>query len=182
MYIYDLRHFDPSIRLIYTIVQTSNAIWKVLEEHISDVDINIAQFRILNVLLCHNQPLAPADICHCLHKESQTITVSINRLIEKGYVQKIKDEYDKRYVRIHITEKGKELLYKYNQRLINLVKEISDCFSDLEVQQFNNSLDKLYDHVFQILGVDIVKPISGFCGNPNWLDKKYDSHPDLAVA
>ena len=182
MYVYDLRHFEPSIRLIYTITQASNAIWKILEEHIDDIDINIAQFRILNVLLFHNQPLAPAEICHCLHKESQTITVSINRLIEKGYVQKTKDEYDKRYVRIHITEKGKELLYKYNQRLINLVKEISDCFSDPEVQQFSNSLDKLYDRVFQILGVDIVQPINGFCGNPNWLSEKYSNQANLTVA
>lgn len=164
MYIHDFRFPDPSKHMTYIFLQTSSAMLKIMEEACSGEDINLAQFRILKMLDFHDRALTSSEICHCIFRESQTVAASVNRLLERGYVIKIPDQNDKRFMRIQITEKGNQLQQKIRQHSLTLMTEITKCFSEDELEQFNAYLDKLHNWVFDILGIDLVEPIDTFHG------------------
>lgn len=72
-----------------------------------------------------------------------TLTVAINHLVKKGYVNKVRNESDKRIFMLSLTEKGKEL-YKAHQRFhFELVKSLIVDLSDYEADMFIEALSSL---------------------------------------
>ena len=72
-----------------------------------------------------------------------TLTVAINHLVKKGYVNKVRNELDKRVFMLSLTEKGKEL-YKTHQRFhFELVKSLVVDLSDYEANMFIEALSSL---------------------------------------
>ncbi|MFC2017781.1 MarR family winged helix-turn-helix transcriptional regulator [Chloroflexota bacterium] len=136
--------------------------WKAMEERVSDEDINLAQLRLLLIIGHHDKPLTPAEIGQYVLRESHTVVVSLNHLVRNGYVEKMKDENDKRKVRIQITEKGKQRLEKHLNWVVAYKKEIITCFSKDEFQKFQENIKKLHEKVFQLFGIDLIAPLGGF--------------------
>ena len=44
-----------------------------------------------------------------------TLTVSTSKLVKKGYVERVKDEKDKRIVRLTLTDKAESVMLMHNQ-------------------------------------------------------------------
>ena len=162
MLIHDLRFSEPAYNTIYLFLQTSVAIWRTLELELSKEDVTLEQFRLLLIVGHHERLLTPAEICRYIFRESQTVTNTLNHLEKDGYVKKVKDQNDKRKVRIQITERGKQLLEKYDQWVAPSANEIISCFSKEELQQFEEYLKRLREWVFQLLGIGLVAPIGKF--------------------
>ncbi len=75
-----------------------------------------------------------------------TLTVAIDRLVRKGYVERRRDLRDRRVVRIQLTKKGKLAFRMHNK------------FHTLLVDRLTSPLD---DHEQQLL-LDMLRNISGF--------------------
>ncbi len=75
-----------------------------------------------------------------------TLTVAVNRLQEKGYIIREKDNKDRRIVRLNLTSKAIKVLEIHDQ----FHKEMIDSFiEDLQVDQDHaliNSLSKIMDY------------------------------------
>ena len=63
-------------------------------------------FILLNVSTSEGTPAT--KIAPLMGLESRSLTRALKNLEEKGYIYKEKDAFDKRSVRIYLTEKGKE--------------------------------------------------------------------------
>ncbi|NJN28122.1 MAG: MarR family transcriptional regulator [Cyclobacteriaceae bacterium] len=63
-------------------------------------------FILLNI--SSSEGIAATKIAPLMGLESRSLTRSLKSLEEKGYIYREKDNYDKRSVRIFLTEKGKE--------------------------------------------------------------------------
>ena len=63
-------------------------------------------FILLNISSSEGAPAT--KIAPLMGLESRSLTRALKNLEEKGYIYKEKDVYDKRSVRIYLTEKGKE--------------------------------------------------------------------------
>ncbi len=78
-----------------------------------------------------------------------TLTVAVNRLQEKGYIKRTKDEKDRRLVRLQLTPKAKEVLKIHD----HFHQEMIDSFvNDLKVHEDVNlirSLEKIMDYFKQ---------------------------------
>jgi DNA-binding MarR family transcriptional regulator len=88
-------------------------------------------------------PKNMSDVAGKLEITMGTLTVSINHLVKKGYVQRKKSETDKRMVMLTLTEKGKAL-YKAHQRFhLELVKSLIVDLSEYEADMFIEALSSL---------------------------------------
>lgn len=81
-------------------------------------------FILLNISTSEGTPAT--KIAPQMGLESRSLTRALKNLQEKGYIYKEKDAYDKRSVRIFLTEKGKEM----KGRSIKTVKTFNQFVKD----------------------------------------------------
>lgn len=73
-----------------------------------------------------------------------TLTVSINNLVKKGYVERIRSEKDRRVVKLGLTKKGR-LLYRLHDKFHrDMVKETLTDLSDEEAKVLIKALRNLH--------------------------------------
>ncbi len=72
-----------------------------------------------------------------------TLTVSINHLVKKGYVNKVRSETDKRVFMLSLTERGKELFRAHQRFHFELVRSLIMDMSDYEADMFIEALSSL---------------------------------------
>lgn len=82
-----------------------------------------------------------------------TLTVSINRLLRKGYVSRNRDESDRRIVRISLTKKGKIACRMHSKFHAVLARHVLEPY-DSEEQKM---LIKLVDDIDEFLSAQVVK-------------------------
>ncbi len=88
-------------------------------------------------------PKTMSNVAEKLDITMGTLTVAINHLVKKGYVNKVKNEEDKRVFMLSLTEKGREL-YKAHQKFhFELVKSLVLNLSDYEADMFIEALSSL---------------------------------------
>ena len=84
-----------------------------------------------------------SELADAFEVQKSAITAIINRLWEKGLIQRTRDEKDRRVVYLTLTEKGKELFTKTEERIQKLVESFIKQFDQKEIQQFIQTYEKL---------------------------------------
>ncbi len=72
-----------------------------------------------------------------------SLTICIDRLVSKGYVKRVNDEFDRRKVLIELTKKGEEVLathVKFHEQMLN------DALGDLSIEE-NEVLIKSLENI-----------------------------------
>lgn len=102
-----------------------------------------SQYNILRILRGAAEPLSCQEIA------SRTVTVVpgltglIDRLEEAGLVKRVRSVDDRRKIFVSITAKGKKLLAKIDQPLMELHMGIVGHMNEEELHRLNNVLTKL---------------------------------------
>ena len=110
-------------------LQVSRSFTKKLNEQLSQINMYHAQWTVIYYL--HNSGTATlVEISNYFNVEKPTITRTVNRLEELGYVEQITGK-DKRERRIQLTdlgvhryEEGKKIVDEFEQ---NLMKDITEA-------------------------------------------------------
>jgi MarR family 2-MHQ and catechol resistance regulon transcriptional repressor len=128
-----------SVNLLYTY----GWITERTKELFATEDITPQQFNILRILRgSHPQPLSTLQIRErMLDKMSDTSRI-VDRLISKGLVKKATCKSDRRLVDVMITEKGKKLLERLDERQ----DELDSIIGNLSVKEavtLSDLLDKI---------------------------------------
>ena len=72
-----------------------------------------------------------------------TLTISVNSLVKKGYVERIRSEEDRRVVLVLLTEKGKGA-YRHHQKFHeDMISAVLEDLSEQEREVLEKSLSKL---------------------------------------
>lgn len=74
-----------------------------------------------------------------------TTTDLIDRMENKGLVKRIKDEQDKRVVRIHLQEKGEKTIYNVIKKRQIFLNDKLEELSDPEIDNLQHGLTSLYN-------------------------------------
>ncbi|AGY81803.1 MarR family winged helix-turn-helix transcriptional regulator [Carnobacterium inhibens] len=75
-----------------------------------------------------------------------TLTVSVNNLVKKGYVERIRNDDDRRVVKLGLTKKGRLLYRLHNKFHRDMVKETLEGLNKEEAEMLIKGLQNL--HVF----------------------------------
>ena len=108
------------IRLI--LGRAAKAVERVDRASIAGTSLNASDFGILEALL-HKGPLPINTIGRKVLLTSGSMTAAVNRLAEKGLVERIKDSADGRSFYLHLTDSGRKLIKNaYDRHARNLEK------------------------------------------------------------
>jgi DNA-binding MarR family transcriptional regulator len=84
-----------------------------------------------------------SELADVFDVQKSAITAIIQRLWEKGLIERTRDEKDRRVVYLTLTEKGKELYSQCEERIHHLVEGLITQFEHQEIKQFIQTFEKL---------------------------------------
>ncbi|WP_210365279.1 MarR family transcriptional regulator [Bacillus sp. REN3] len=93
-----------------------------------------------------------SELAEVFDVKKSAITAIITRMWEKGLIQRTRDENDRRVVYLTLTDKGKELFFKTEERIHALVESLIARFDQTEIVQFLNTYEKLNNILIETKG------------------------------
>ena len=136
-------------KVIINLRITSNVIAAHQQQFMDRFDLTMPQFNILRILRGAKGPINVNTVKDRMIERSPNTTRLMDKLIDKGLIERIRCEQDRRVVYVNISELGQELLKQ--------IDETSDfsylthpAISDQEATQLSDLLDKLretYEHI-----------------------------------
>lgn len=109
-------------------------------------EINGPHGRILYVLWQEdNLPIGEVALKTSLAKTS--ITSMLDRMEEKGQIQRVYDRNDRRQTRVVLSEKAKMLSLSYQEVSQKMSDIFYKGFSDQEIEIFENALGRILDNL-----------------------------------
>ncbi len=130
-------------KLGVNLIYTANWYMDKLDSIFKSEEITHQQFNILRILRgAYPKPVTIKYIRERMLDKMSDVSRIVEKLREKGYLQRQECPNDRRNVDITITEKGLAELKKIDS-LIEPLESIFDVFSPLEINMFNELLDKL---------------------------------------
>jgi len=88
---------------------------RILDSHLESEGITAAQFKVL-IIVTQYQVDTPAELCRYLGLDSGSMTRMLDRLVQKGLIERNRCAEDRRQVRLALTSEG--------QRVANRLPEI----------------------------------------------------------
>lgn len=104
--------------------------------------LTVSQFGVLEAIH-HLGPMCQKELGEKLLQSGGNITMVVNNLERQGLVVRLRDEVDKRYILVHLTWRGSELIQQVFPEHLNEVQEIFDPLNLDELKQLSSLLRKL---------------------------------------
>ena len=106
------------------------------------VSLSMTEVHILEAIVKSESNMMSA-VAKYLMITQGTLTVSVSKLEKKGYVERIKDESDRRNVRLMITDKAKDVLSVHDEFHKQMIDKIVNDLDIEEEQELLKSLVKV---------------------------------------
>lgn len=124
--------FGRLIRMYYSRIQSQ----------LAEVGLYRGQPPIL-MLLYKNDGLSQKEMARALNLSPATMTVTLKRMEKAGLVLREMDEHDQRILRVHLSEKGREMCETGESRIGVVTAELLEGFTLEEQQQLNEYLGRI---------------------------------------
>ena len=135
---------DNSVGRLVSILYRKNQVY--LNEALKELGLTASELPIIIYVLKH-EGVSQEEMAQFLSIDKAAIARAVDTLLEKGLVQKEKDELDRRANKITVTEVGKKIEFALNQRLLYwtqyLAKDIEEKDVDTMYRVLNIMVDKL---------------------------------------
>lgn len=127
------------------LVQLFNDILQIEEKTLKTgplSDISVTELHTIEAIGMYSERTM-SEVAQDLKITVGTLTVAVNKLIKKGYVERRRTEKDRRVVMIHATKKGK-LAYRLHQKFHNdMISQTISGVSKEEEEVLISSLERL---------------------------------------
>lgn len=85
------------------------------------IDLSMTEIHVLDAI-ARSKNNTMSNVATKLMVTQGTLTVSTNKLIKNGYIEKYQDEKDKRVYRLKLTKKGKEIISIHDAFHSNMIE------------------------------------------------------------
>ena len=144
---------DPVFEALMRLRQSWEGIQRMLAVDLDALHTTLFQIDILVLLRSAEVPLSPSDIAAYTFRTAHTVSETISRMHEAGYVNKVRTGEDQRAVKVSITPQGEQLLEKSMPAALRPSYEtIRHALSREELVLLSQLLKKLRDGVLHDLG------------------------------
>ncbi len=127
------------------ILNLSDLIDKVFGETISKTDLRDLtrqQVNYLRVIFRMGNPTL-SELAKELKLTRPTVTVMVDKLVEKGYVKRIKSDNDRRSMHLHIDNKGTRISVLREIASKRLIDKIGEGLNETEINILSELLKKI---------------------------------------
>ncbi|MGE5652597.1 MarR family winged helix-turn-helix transcriptional regulator [Noviherbaspirillum sp. UKPF54] len=101
-----------------------------------------AQLGIFLKLL-HGQARTAADLARELLADTGAMTRMLDRLEEKGFIQRVRSCADRRVIEVSLTDKGQQLADQMTQVVVDTLNHHLRGFTEAEIDQFKDFLRRM---------------------------------------
>lgn len=121
---------------------TSNFIGQKHNTYMSQFDLSMPQFNILRILRGAGQAISVNNVKDRMVERSPNTTRLMDKLIEKGLMERVRCDSDRRVVYVSITGSGLELLTRIDQDIEDDISFATNLTNE-EAEELSRLLDKL---------------------------------------
>lgn len=114
-----------------------------IRDDLAGFDMTMPQVRTLYFL--SRGPQRMKDISDHLIRGMPSATSMIDRLVKKGYVERVPDPSDRRVVLCRITEPGREMLDRFSHMGAVRFEAVAESLTDHELDKIAPALEMLVD-------------------------------------
>lgn len=132
---------DEYYKLWILLHQVRDLILKARTRELARADISMIEAGALFVLANSSDPMTPAEMSRSLLREIHSTSTLLQRMEEKGLINKTKNLHYKHLIRLTLTKKGR---IAYEQTINReTIHRILSSLSGAQIKQLNTSLRKL---------------------------------------
>lgn len=134
--------------LISQVKQVQGRVFDAMLQEAGIEEFNGAQGRILYILWQEDN-LPIVELSRRTGLAKTTLTGMLDRMEEKGFLERRFDKKDRRQVRIILSDNARELNDKYNQVSHAMNERFYRGFTDSEIEQFEETLERILRNLTQ---------------------------------
>lgn len=109
-------------------------------------DLSIKEIHTIEQIGMYGSKIM-SELAQAMKVTMGTLTITVDKLIKKGYLERRRSETDRRIVNVLLTKRGK-LAYRVHEKFHHdMVKAIVNRFTDEEEEILIRALGKLNDHL-----------------------------------
>ena len=105
-------------------------------------NISVNDMHIIDALGIREQKNM-STVARLLNVTVGTLTIAVNNLVKKGYIQRMRSEEDRRVVYIWLTEKGEKAYYHHEQFHREMTNAVLNRLDEKEIPVLMKTLDGL---------------------------------------
>ncbi|MCX7709936.1 MAG: MarR family winged helix-turn-helix transcriptional regulator [Clostridia bacterium] len=114
----------------------------IMNSKLADIDIKHGQHDFF-YFISRNEGISQKELSSALFIGKSTTAKAVKNLINSGYITREQDEKDRRYNRLFLTEKGKQIIPKINSTFTELLNIYLKDLSEYEYEQTLQVLKKI---------------------------------------
>lgn len=119
-------------------------------------DLTIKEIHTIEAVGMYGSKIM-SELAQAMKVTMGTLTITVDKLIKKGYMERKRSENDRRIVNVLLTKKGK-LAYRIHEKFhLDMVNAVMENFSVKEEEVLIAALDKLNHHLKDVYQVSSKK-------------------------
>ena len=142
---------DPLINTYVLLLNTSDVVARYAEIELSRLGLTYTQYVVLVTLSVCPQPPTLTELADRLFRTKNSLTTVIDNMEHHGLVKRVRDNADRRAIRVIATEKGKELFGAVLPPSRELVYGVMSCYNQDDMNRLSELLQMVRNHVLQKL-------------------------------
>ncbi|MEW6724685.1 MAG: MarR family transcriptional regulator [Bacillota bacterium] len=120
-------------------------------EILANYDITPPQFDALQVLI-NNGEITMGELCDRLYLACSTATDLIDRMERNGYIERQRDQNDRRVIRLKVTEAGHDIISEVMKTRKEYLATILEHLEEKDKEQMVHALSQLYSLMTKDVG------------------------------
>lgn len=118
----------------------------ILNSKLKNIPIKSGQYDFFYVISL-NEGITQKELSEWLYIGKSTTAKAVKNLVDYGYVRKEKNEEDKRYEYLYLTEKGRAISDQISGTFKEVVEIMTKQLSQQEIEQTKDVLKKILNNV-----------------------------------
>ncbi len=139
---YSLKNFTPGESIGYLLKCAGGKLTLAVDRGLAEFDMTHAQLGII-LRLAHGYAKTAADLARDQMTDTGAITRMLDRLEEKGFIQRARSSEDRRVVEVALTAKGTQLADQMTQVVVDALNHHLRGFTAAEIAQFKDFLRRM---------------------------------------
>lgn len=128
----------------YLLTGAQHIVFQEMKRELKDYDLTPIQYGVLKCIW-EKQLSNPKEIARQLGIENSTISGILERMEAKELIVREIDPNDRRYIKVFLTDRAKELETSVNQTVDRVNETVLQSFDEDEIQQFKILLKKMIE-------------------------------------
>jgi len=115
----------------YAASRASIELKKSFQRHLGPLDLKAVEFSIL-VLVASNERVNQRQLCETLDVSAPNMAITLDRMVERGWVERVRSTEDRRAQMIHLTAAGQQLVRRAEKIAAGMERDALAMLSEAE--------------------------------------------------